>query len=443
MVLMMVTVYFLNTSDKRLMNYTWNVLNNTMAFFIAVMFCTAGGDLLGYFILRHTSSVALAVLVTLMQFVFWLCVLTLGIAYFNGALGEAPDPRRRKETLLNIKSWGALFSKVCSWASIGFFGLIQQHLGTNLASLLMLLLVDVAMLCLIYWCFRRVRLAIALADDNRVDLMEKEWTSISEGMEDAVMSVTLSFQIVQVVRYVFLGVLPLPDGSDPFDQKESEGYMLCLMVCGFLFVLLAAFCQLFANSLVDELQDALEDTGGTEEGGMLSQIAKVVGGLKKRMVTVCQTTTANCAAWCLLFVVRWFVPGVGAGRTPAEKLAVAFFVTVFSYAMIFAVDKVANMDWDTPDASKKFAAFINPFSLTIAYGWKIAFMAAMNEVTLDMEFMPQALQACLMAILLSLILVPIWRDKIMSTTLDLSQDPQPAPIPVAPAAVGDGYAKMT
>mmetsp|Transcript_2497 Transcript_2497/g.6263 ORF Transcript_2497/g.6263 Transcript_2497/m.6263 type:complete len:462 (-) Transcript_2497:107-1492(-) len=441
--LMMVTAFFLNTQDKRLQTYTWNVLNNTMAFFIAVMFCTAGGDLVSYFILRNTSSIPAALLVTLMQFVFWLCVLTLGIAYLNGAIGEAPAVARTSDTQLNIKAWGGLFSKVCSWASIGFFGLIQQHVPANLVVYLLLLLADVLMLCFIFWVFRRFRLALALADDNRIDYMEREWTKMSENMEDAVMSVLLSFQIVQVVRFCILGELPLPDGSTPFDVKESAGYMWCLLCCGVVFVSLAACCQLFASSLVNELQEVLDEA--QEEGGMVAQIAGSMRGLKQRIVTVSQTTTANCAAWCLLFIIRWYVPGVGVGKTPAEKLWVAFVITVISYAIIFALDKAANLNWDTPHAAHKLAAFINPFSLTIATGWKIAFVAAMNEVTLDLDFMPQALQACLTAIVFSVILVPIWKDRILQTTLAIAaaQDKPLQPAPVAYPPVGTGYAKMT
>eukprot|EP00747_Dinoflagellata_sp_TGD_P120063 gnl/TRDRNA2_/TRDRNA2_173158_c0_seq3.p1 gnl/TRDRNA2_/TRDRNA2_173158_c0~~gnl/TRDRNA2_/TRDRNA2_173158_c0_seq3.p1 ORF type:complete len:374 (-),score=72.03 gnl/TRDRNA2_/TRDRNA2_173158_c0_seq3:591-1565(-) len=278
------------------------------------------------------------------------------------------------------------------FASIQSWSRIQQHPLFSQS--------PIASLCILPLCFVGTNLLFQAFDvvrdrisgsDGVVDKSEEMWDAEAEEAENDVIGLSISFTTTQALRYAILGVLPDEEGveSDAAHAQSSReaAWLFGSIPVWALLILLAVKAASY----------------GAHQYGLHSKA--------RRMAGIFLNIFSMNLAWCLLFGGRALLVYLIPGSSPeliTSKTALALGLSAFSFAIIFALDKVADRQSEKATSANKsdkkaIIKIITSLGLLIGFSWEQCFDAAIDSMT-EMFMHPHiaglVISACLCAIVI-------------------------------------------
>jgi len=408
---MMATFYMVNHSDKDLRVMTWKVICATISIFVSVLIYQAFDDAIKAMFLEGASSIAKMQVAFLHSFV-WFLLLQLLLATVSRAISwpcqnaaeDTPDDQRE----LDLKCWAVILGHITGFASISAWSQLQAHLSGSV------LILPIAFFAL--WALFRVtdiiREWVSLADDGVKDKMEEAWDEATEETEDDVMALTLSFLVVQTIRFWIYGVLPDEEGNlEDSTLKPSLPQAFFALSIGIGIAMFSYFRTVY----------------GSSNHSRYSIWLRLVSDF------------SSC--WLIMFSIDRIMTlaNLGGGQYGVlGNVITACFLTFLSFTVMYFLDKEADkveesMDLEgkeTPQnvtalhGRKKVAmrATVLAIGVLIGFAWEKCFDVAVNE-TAEKEaqagIVPPSLVKVALALMLATLVVPAWRWYILPVVREL------------------------
>jgi uncharacterized membrane protein YidH (DUF202 family) len=208
--------------------------------------------------------------------------------------------------------------------------------------------------------------------------------------ENEVAALSLSFLLVQALRFSFSGVLPNPEGLEEPQHTHSVACTLGLAGAGVCF---AAFVVIFTFA-----------TRRHEE--------RTLG---RRILSTLMTVSAMALAWCLLFAAKWQLRRIIHEWDPNSMMArvlLALVVSAGAFALILVLDKIEDLDFTEEDADRALVSIINAMGILVGCSWEQSFEGAVATLA-SLTLYPSSMQLCL-ACAVALVVVPAWRRYIIT-----------------------------
>eukprot|EP00425_Heterocapsa_triquetra_P039720 CAMPEP_0195074700 /NCGR_PEP_ID=MMETSP0448-20130528/17741_1 /TAXON_ID=66468 /ORGANISM="Heterocapsa triquestra, Strain CCMP 448" /LENGTH=603 /DNA_ID=CAMNT_0040106989 /DNA_START=61 /DNA_END=1869 /DNA_ORIENTATION=- len=407
---MMGLFYLVNHSDKDIKMYSWRVICSTISIFTAVLMFQAVDSVLKAYVLTEAFE-AHPVLTNFCISLGWFSVLQVFLAYVSRCL-PSPCPSRcfpplslegheREEGLetieLDMKCWAVLLGHITGFSSIAAWCSLQQQFKDSLmGSLLVLPLAAVLLWCLFNVMNFGREWYIALGDGVK-EKTEEMWDDETEETEDDVFGLTLSFLAVQCIRFAVHGRLPNAEGNLP-DEFEIPGFeMIVLAVIGTLFA-----GAIFLRSVMG--------VGGTEEGRVSDWIRLVCNFV---------------FSWCIMFGIDEYLAKEGLGGESSGamgKVILAMVITCLAFALIFALDTLADLDSTSAKVDKSIRSLVGALGILVGFSWEDCFDVAVANVAAKVDFIPDAITKLLLSLVLSALVLPAWRWYILPVVLKMEEE---------------------
>mmetsp|Transcript_65096 Transcript_65096/g.121309 ORF Transcript_65096/g.121309 Transcript_65096/m.121309 type:complete len:558 (-) Transcript_65096:53-1726(-) len=400
----MLLFYMVNFPDADMQRYTWQVLSQTISIFSAVLLYQAFNGAVETYVIEG-GSIWWELSMDALQFIFWLSILNLVLAYISGAIGE--PPRSMKIMELNVKSWSVLFAHITGFAAINAVGSFQQHLFNRTPGSAMIVVpVFFVIMFAIYKVYDLIRDKVSLGDDGELDEFEEKWDEEAEEAENDVAALSLSFTTCQVLRFGIGGSLPNQEGEEEWAEviDHGGGEWQALMAIGFTFVLLS----------VVVLRARLALPARFKEWERSNRMALILNQY---------CTCAN--AWCFFYSALWAI--ASCRLTPENSILhvlLALVLSFISFLFIFILDKIEDYKVfgkgeSTDEAIEKT---IEALGILVGFSWEQSFDVALTAVTVNAkDVCPPALSRALLSVVLVGIVFPAWRIFILPTEQTLNE----------------------
>jgi hypothetical protein len=406
---MMGIFYLVNHSDKDMQLYTWQTICATISIFAAVLLFQAIDGVVNLVFLGEHASGFMKVAVATIHAVVWYAIMQTFLALVSGAVsfpcqtinselqGEEAA-KAQEQLLLNMKCWGILLGHITGFASIHGWAEVQQldFIKNNAALCFLVPVVAAIALWCAYLILDRVRNKVSMSDDGRVDEFEKLWNEATAETEDDVMSLTVSFLLVQAVRFAVFGRLPNPEGElEDVHATDAQGVIMFVIgvLLGVTLFLRTAF---------------LSCTLG-------------------RFTTWIRLIFDMAAAWAIMFAIETLlsIHGLGGSEMGAlGEVIQATAVTIFSFTVIYFLDKeedslTARGSSNSKRIKRAVHSLIIALGVLVGFSWEKCFDVAVDQTADNLGGMPAPLVKLLMAATLCVIVVPAWRWYILPVVKDL------------------------
>lgn len=383
--------YLVNHNDPDIKLYSWRTIKDTISIFVAVLLFAALNDILEHYILEEASE-AVELIVDMVHLLLWFFVLHATLAYSSGAVGETP--KSIKDVELKTRFWAVLFAHLTAFAAINAWGAIQQNEIFKESVLMSLLPVPIgaAILGVLFGITGFIRTKVALNDDDVVDDFEEFFEEESQDTENDVFGLSLSFIIVQSLRYAIGGALPNQEGIE-VDQAEKFNH------------------------------------GPAQSGGLIGvglgfaavMVVLVCIGKRQRPIKMLQNFFSMGFAWCVFYGAKWAFQYADLTETETlVRASLAMFLSFASFALIFILDKIADMDATGENADRAIRTIITSLGLVIGFSWEQCFDMAVESITERMSGdAPKCWPKLLITLFLAIIVLPAWRLYILKNVMEL------------------------
>ena len=138
----------------------------------------------------------------------------------------------RYEIELNAHAGSVLLGHAAGFAAVNMWSILQQAVPRNFFCCLAMPMISFFGISLIYQLTERVRHWKTMADGEE-DEFETLWGDRVAETEDEVISLTVSFLLVQVLRFCISGHLPDESGEDK--MRHSNWSVFLLLLAGMVF----------------------------------------------------------------------------------------------------------------------------------------------------------------------------------------------------------------
>lgn len=403
---MMATFYMVNHSDKEMRIITWKVICATISIFVSVLIYQAFNDAI-HALFLYDSSELVKMQVAFVHSLVWFIMLQLLLATVSraitwpcqGAVEDTPDDQRE----LDLKCWAVILGHITGFASINAWTQLQAYCGGSV------LILPLAFFSLwgLFKVTDIVREWVALVDDGVKDKMEEAWDEATEETEDDVMALTLSFLVVQTMRFWIYGVLPDEEGNLEVNLHAS-------------------FSQAF-TSLGIGLSIAIS-----------SYLRTLYGTSKHTRYSIWLRLIADFSScWMVMFSIdRIMTLGSmgGAKFGVLGNVITACFLTFISFTVMYFLDKQADAEEEkhsvseTPQHEKELhsrrkvamRATVLAIGVLIGFAWEKCFDVAVDETAeREADKVPPALVKVVLALMLATLVVPAWRWYILPVVREL------------------------
>jgi len=410
--------YLIGHKDEDIRQVTYDIICKTISIFCAVLIFGSINDLMEAYVLKEDDPPSKKCLLSFCHMVFWFLTMQLALAYISGAVGAKPESIEAVE--LQMKSTAMLLAHITGFAAINSNGNIQQAYFSS--SWYMSLIALVVSFCIQYtlqFIFTQIRLRVAMADDGTVDEFEFAWDEEAAESENDVMSLTLSFTLIQSLRFAVGGHLPNVEG------EELGG--LAFEHTGFEAGIILAFGLVCL---------------GVSAAGLLKHGRIKPEDEEKARMQICLILTAFMSfAWCFFYGFRWLLAAAGKAFFEGDDtllcVVLAMVLSGLCLISIFGLDAVADKlrnkrkaadgtadvendgeDDEDVGQSNAEAALRNLMAnmgILIGFAWEQTFDA--SEAALA-EVMPSPhISKLVLAIFSVAILIPAWRYHILPMVL--------------------------
>mmetsp|Transcript_25437 Transcript_25437/g.46185 ORF Transcript_25437/g.46185 Transcript_25437/m.46185 type:complete len:491 (+) Transcript_25437:67-1539(+) len=397
-------LYLTNHPDDDMRRYTYEIINATTSIFSAVLIYESFDDVIRANFLEG-QPVAVCVLANFAHMFFWFLVMQAALAYFSGAIGEPPTSMEAME--LNVKSVAILLAQLAGFASISAWGSLQQLDYFNTPEMSFAVLpITYAGQFMLHTLFDSIRQVVALSDDGEMDEFEIAWQKETGECEKNILGLTLSFNLIQAVRFSITGTLPDKEGE--FDWQTRQRAQLagqqfwlygigisfaCLMTL--LFVLMARSKE--AEEKMKKHEEYEDGDGDEEEEDILEQAIS------------CGILTMSMAfAWCMVFGTRiWLAAWPQLEDPMLSSIVLTMLVTFGSLSILRPLDMLADADWTGDLIDDAIEQLVKAIALLVGFCWAMSFDSALHAATFALPHMYIA--KLLLAILSVCIIAPAWR----------------------------------
>eukprot|EP00927_Polykrikos_kofoidii_P014460 TRINITY_DN16324_c0_g1_i1.p1 TRINITY_DN16324_c0_g1~~TRINITY_DN16324_c0_g1_i1.p1 ORF type:complete len:1302 (-),score=288.51 TRINITY_DN16324_c0_g1_i1:321-3725(-) len=293
---------------------------------------------------------------------------------------------------LNLKCWSTLLGHIAGFATISAFARIQQTVNNSVLGAFAVPLLTMAFLFVVFRLFDHQRHKVANNDDNYVDEYERLWFAEVAETEDDIFGLAVSFLTVQAIRFALNGVLPNEAGEDEEGTVHSVFSVLLLLGVGIGLVMIHVLKLEVSESKFNE-------------------------HVKERLGHWIRDVSCMCFAWCLYYST-WetfsgyvFMPG----REAVAAVATALFVTAVSMLCVYRLDKIADHNSKSEELHDGLRAAIFAFPILIGFSWERSFDLAVEEVAKLSMILSVPFTKLLLALLLAVMVIPVWKMYILKT----------------------------
>lgn len=398
---MMSLFYLVNHPDQDMKMYSWQVISQTISIFCAVLLFQGVNGLVEDYILDGHGHIFVFV-VSALHMILWFMALQFVLAVASGAVGPAPDSLEEVE--LQLKCWAVLFAHLTGFSAINAWGSLQHVTWFSSSPLSAFLAVPIGGVGLsgLYYLTNTIRERISASDDGEVDAFEEKWDEEAEEAENDIAGLSLSFLTVQCLRFQIGGVLPNVEGVEPvaeaWTHPSSQVWLLTSAGIAFAAITVALVMGYQFISNMEYLERALR---------------------------IAQNFCSMGFAWCLFYGAKWGLSA--AGFTQEETLlrvCLAMFLSLLSFAIIFVLDKIADMDATGAAADEAIRTIIEALGILVGFSWEQSFDVAVDSITQQITVMPASVTKLLMSLCLVAIVLPAWRIYILQSVLILEEELQ-------------------
>jgi len=353
------------------------------------------------------------------QLCFWLGVMQLvlfGICTAaKNRFEEFKDERDAFKFEENIKSYGILLAHISSFASINAWGTLQQIVVHNLGltevyskQLFAFGVVILSGCCMgvVLIATSKARRRLYLADDGKTDSFEEAENDLAKETEHDVVGMTISFQLVQVIRFTLDGHLPNAEGVYEHPDAHYHPYrrVLCLIGSALLFALL-----------------------------VIKRPSKMLTGQRhKRIRTVLKIAWSTSFAWSLYFATYWMVRlifgSLAMDMDATMTVVMALVSTCVAFFCIFGLERLEESHL-SEDLDTSVQHLIMSLAIMIGFSWERGFDVALDTIAKRFSFAFFAgaknftgAVVLLLAIILSGVVLPAWRWYILPMELNMQSE---------------------
>ena len=432
---MMSNFYLVNWPDADIQRISWEVISSTVSIFSAVLLFQACNKVLEYYVLEG-MWIWYQLVVDIVHMSFWFVALQLVLAYLSGAMGahaevssmrnsvslsDSLSPTRRllrvqsaemhfEAVKINTICWATLLGHVTGFAAINAWGTLQQAVPRDLLWCTLIPAVALFAIFCIYQATERLRRKWTELDGEE-DEFEKLWGEEVAETEDDVMSLCVSFLLVQTLRFLISGHLPDAEGNDPKGLKQSNLACELLLFSAFLFggfdIMCISVRKCFSPNTGQPDPEALR-------GQSRSQSFRTTSfnplDQEHRWSTWGRDICAMCTAWCLHFSVDWWLSANILADGAVLAVICAVVVTCLALLLIFVLDKLADMDFTDDEVDTSLRALIQSLGILIGFSWERSFDEAVGGLAEDrvLGLAPPVL-TLLLAVVLASMVMPAWK----------------------------------
>lgn len=411
-VFIMMLFYLVNYSDDDIKYYAWSVISCTISIFTAIFLFEALDEVLDQIMrYKHLSPVHRAFLdygvllfwllliqIVIMANVGVICVKDSGDLALNGGTERTHsrganvgmDFKRidshveREDQKVNTKSWAMLFAHMSGFASIFAAGTWQHLEQVKCRPVLVLAIVPVH-LCIMYSLFLlAAQFRRCFKKQHLHTTMQHLWDEETEESENDVASLSLSFLLVQGLRYQFTGDMPARDGIEELPAVQHWQAILELLLCALAFAALTL--------------------------GLVQAKGAGVGTRVHRMLSILEGVCSMAFAWSLFFTSKWELKRLMPDWDPntmMPRTVLALSLSGVCCALIFVFDYLVDLEETDDSVDEAIKKIISGLSLLVGFAWEQSFEGATHNLA-SVSHNPVTMKVVL-ALAVVVIVVPAWR----------------------------------
>ncbi|CAE6971749.1 scn4aa [Symbiodinium natans] len=410
---MMGIFYLVNHEDKQMQICTWKVICATISIFVSVLIYQAVNDVVKAIFLRGSSPFE-EIQVSFAHSLVWFFTLQVFLATVSAAItwpwcgkpdrSEEADSKRA----LDLKCWAVILGHITGFAFISAWSQLHEVLEGSL----LIFPLAYCVFRLLFKLTEKAREFVIFADDGEKDVLEEHWDEATEETEDDVMGLTMSYLVVQTLRFWTTGYMPNAEGSLPQGKSTSNLQAAILMIVGILIAVASYMRTVY-----------FPDWHG--RNAMWLRL-------------ICDFSFS----WTIMFGIDAFLTNSGLGGAVfgvVGDVITACIVTVWAFAVIYFLDKEVDltMHAETELAAspskkdqakarlqkRKRAAMrgtILALGVLIGFAWEKSFDTAVDDTAeKESKFMPPSFVKMVLAMLLATVVLPAWRWYILPEVVRL------------------------
>lgn len=478
-------LYLVNWDDDDIRRYTWKIISTTISIFLAVLLFGGFNQLVLKFFgdneeeIEHLpeSTRWILSIVQVLHCLVYVVALQLAIAIISGAMFETDrvdldellwvvnDPLTKdhdtvvpQDSLAKIrnphgyksnmhdkfgievpvqkmkveytkrdrwmKCYARLLAHMAGFAAINAGATMQQlKVFHHWALLLLPILIVQAIIMCSFKIFQGLR-AVAKKQakemgrsGRRAHMMEEE---VSEAEND-ISCLSISFLIIQVIRFSLTGILPNAEGIEPAekDHLHSKGNIAALYGIAGFFAFLACIMVVVKSKMAAKSAEEHHGHGHHEEGEHEEE-----EGFCARLAGIGISATSMCFAWGVLWATRWWCLTVPMFELPSimGRVVMALMLSTVSCLAVFCLDFVDDAHKGSEDSkagAQAIQMMVNSLGILIGFSWEHTFDGGVNAVANATRY-PETVKF-VMGVVIAALMVPMWRRHILTKEVSLQQ----------------------
>lgn len=403
---MMSLFYLVNHPDDDMQRYSWQVISSTISIFCSVLIFQGWNGVVEEFVIKLYPNPYWEVFVDMTQMVLWFLLLQVVLALASGAVIWKPK-NGLEEVELNMKCWATLFAHISGFASINSLGSWQHLPWFSQTPMHALCVIPLGFLGLItlYGFFHYIRVKVSLRGDNYIDVYEDAWDEETIEAENDIAGLSISFVVVQVMRFRIGGILPNQEGMEMDATAWSHPYSqsMLLMGSGVAFGLVTVIVMLIVRSFSHK------------------------HFIMHRVMMIIQNFCSTGFAWCLFFGTKWAMSYMNFTREESLlRVSMAMVLSFVSFVIIFGLDTIADMDETGDAAEDAIRTIVEALGILVGFSWEQSFDVAVDNCVegLMPELAPKfnpVFEKLILSVMLAAIVIPSWRLFILPTQQELAK----------------------
>lgn len=336
-----------SATNALIRSYTWFLIDQVIAIFLAVMYFQAFDSLLDFGSFQKHNEVLCSVIHAVLMLGMVLAVAVklrnndVGLAVFCGAGAHIVS-------FSSIHAAASVQNKV--WLSWSF---------TWAACIFGIIVAGLALLIIGYLVYSAKKKAQVLENDSFMDK--------TDDLENDFGAMAFSVVFTMFMRFIITGHHPVDDESE-FDHTREQ--RVCMFIYAMVCLLVAAFAVNFLS------KKAAEEAQKPDEGSYL----------KKRMYAFFSTVASMNVAWAFLYWGEWeFFESLYPGEAVKGRVMFAIVSTVFGGLALICLTKLprrqTNAVAKTNVGKGAELVAVTAISLVVAWSWELCFDAAVEDMT--------------------------------------------------------------
>eukprot|EP00401_Gymnodinium_catenatum_P016569 CAMPEP_0117551246 /NCGR_PEP_ID=MMETSP0784-20121206/49096_1 /TAXON_ID=39447 /ORGANISM="" /LENGTH=512 /DNA_ID=CAMNT_0005348287 /DNA_START=38 /DNA_END=1573 /DNA_ORIENTATION=- len=407
--------YIVNFPDKDIVRYSWCIIQDTLAIFTSVMFFQATSGV-------AQTYIGEAAIVDFAQMLFWFVMLQFLTAMVTGAVSlfEAEEETREH----NVKCFVPMMAHVTAFASITAWGDLQHAGFFSEGPLHSFAVLPVAYLTwrVMFWASDATREKLSTMDDGELDEAEESFDEETEEAENDILSLTISFLLVQATRFAIAGRLPSNLGEIEASKDTPLWEVVFLGVSTIFWLCVSMVLIYMYRAKLNEESFYHAGTVGEKLSWDNPSAYLQSHTYVKRRYKLVQSCVLMAFSWSVVFFGKEVVL-LGGYFNDDEDIADRVVLAIALSALVFVLILFSDMVADKADHHRKYVIVrvIASKGLAIGFCWEQAFDTSVEVLTAE-GGRPDYMQKLMLAIIVIVIVVPAYRLYIVPSVLELTKE---------------------